>query len=142
MQNYETDVIAWANEQAAFIRSGRFDLLDLEHIADEIEDVGKSEQRELMSHLTGLIAHLLKWKFQPSHRGSSWEKTIKVKRKEIAYSLKSMPSLKTLLVDPEWLELVWDKAVNQAMTETELDGFPESFCWSVEQILNSEFWPE
>jgi hypothetical protein len=142
MQNYETDVIAWANEQAAFIRSGRFDLLDIEHIADEIEDVGKSEQRELMSHLTGLIAHLLKWKFQPSHRGTSWKKTIKVKRKEISYSLKSMPSLKARLVDPEWLELVWDKAVNQAMTETELDGFPESFCWSVEQILNSEFWPE
>ncbi len=142
MQNYETDVIAWANEQAAFIRSGRFDLLDLEHIADEIEDVGKSEQRELMSHLTGLIAHLLKWKFQPSHRGSSWEKTIKVKRKEISYSLKSMPSLNTRLDDPEWLELVWDKAVNQAMTETELDCFPESYCWSVAQILNPEFWPE
>ena len=46
MQRYETDIISWANEQAAFIRSGRFDLLDLEHIADEIEDVGKSEQRE------------------------------------------------------------------------------------------------
>ena len=142
MQRYETDVIAWANEQAAFIRAGRFDLLDLEHIADEIEDVGKSEQRELMSHLTGLIAHLLKWKFQSSHRGASWEKTIKVKRKEIDYSLKSTPSLKTRLADPEWLELVWDKAVNQAITETGLDDFPEDCRWSVEQILNSEFWPE
>ncbi len=141
MQNYETDVIAWANEQAALIRSGRFDLLDLEHIADEIEDVGKSEQRELMSHLTGLIAHLLKWQYQPSYRGSSWEKTIKVKRKEIAYSLKAMPSLKTRLVDAEWLELAWDKAVSQAMVETNLDSFPESLCWSVEQILNPEFWP-
>jgi hypothetical protein len=142
MQRYESDVVAWANEQASLIRAGRFDRLDLEHIADEIEDVGKSEQRELMSHLTGLIAHLLKWKFQPSHRGSSWEKTIKVKRKEISYSLKSMPSLKNRLIDPEWLELVWDKAVNQAMTETGLDVFPESICWSVDQVLDSEFWPE
>ena len=142
MQNYQTDVIAWANEQAGFLRSGRFELLDLEHIADEIEDVGKSEQRELMSHLTGLIAHLLKWQYQASHRGSSWEKTIKVKRKEIAYSLKAMPSLNTKLADPEWLELVWDKAVNQAVTETNLDCFPESFFWSVEQILNADFWPE
>jgi hypothetical protein len=124
------------------IRSGRFDLLDLERLADEIEDVGKSEQRELMSHLSGLIAHLLKWKFQPSHLGASWEKTIKVKRKEIAYSLKSMQSLKTRLVDPEWLELAWDKAVNKAITETEINSFPESFCWSIAQILNPEFWPE
>jgi hypothetical protein len=89
MRNYETDVIARANEQAAFIRSGRFDLFDLEHIADEIEDVGKSEQRELMSHLTGLIAHLLQWKFQSSHRGSSWEKPskLKVKKSLIALNL-------------------------------------------------------
>ena len=39
---YEKDIVAWANEQACFIRAGRFDLLDLEHIAEEIEDVGKS----------------------------------------------------------------------------------------------------
>lgn len=95
-----------------------------------------------MSHLTGLISHLLKWKFQPSHRGASWEKTIKVKRKEIAYSLKSMPSLNSRLADSEWLELIWDKAVNQAVIETGLNNFPENCCWSVEQILNSELWPE
>ena len=41
---YETDVVAWATEQAEYIRTGRFHLLDLEHLADEIEDVGKSEQ--------------------------------------------------------------------------------------------------
>ena len=120
MQNYETDVIAWANEQALFIRSGRFDLLDLEHIADEIEDVGKSEQRELMSHLTGLIAHLLKWQYQPSYRGSSWDKTIKVKRKEIAYSLKAMPSLKkpVWLMRSGWSWLGTKRSVRQWLKQT------------------------
>jgi len=76
MHRYETDVIAWANEQAAYVRAGRFDMLDLEHIADEIEDVGKSEVRELESQMTVLLAHLLKWQFQPSHRVFSWEVTI------------------------------------------------------------------
>jgi hypothetical protein len=47
MQTYEDDVVAWANEQARLLRAGRFDLLDIQHIAEEIEDVGKSEQREL-----------------------------------------------------------------------------------------------
>lgn len=42
MQSYKTDVIAWANEQASFIRAGKFDMLDIEHIADEIEDVEKA----------------------------------------------------------------------------------------------------
>ena len=80
MQSYEIDVIAWANEQAAFIRAGRFDMLDLEHIADEIEDVGKSELRELESRMAVLLARLLKWQFQPTHRGSSWECTINDQR--------------------------------------------------------------
>jgi hypothetical protein len=43
---YNQDIVAWAQEQAGFIRAGRFELLDLEHIADEIDDVGKSEARE------------------------------------------------------------------------------------------------
>jgi hypothetical protein len=57
--SYQTDVIAWANEQAAFIRMGKFDQLDLKHLAEEIEDVGKSEQRELASRMAVLLAHLL-----------------------------------------------------------------------------------
>ena len=52
---YEKDIVAWANEQASFIRAGRFDLLDLENIAEEIEDVGKSEKRELASRMAVLI---------------------------------------------------------------------------------------
>ena len=64
---YKQDIVAWANEQAAYIRAGRFDMLDLENIAEEIEDVGKSEQRELESRMAVLIAHLLKWQYQPTH---------------------------------------------------------------------------
>ena len=44
MHAYDEDVLAWSQEQARLIRAGRFDLLDVEHIAEEIEDVGKSEQ--------------------------------------------------------------------------------------------------
>ena len=70
---YEKDIVAWATEQAYLLRSGQLSAIDIEHIAEEIEDVGKSEQRELSSRMTVLLAHLLKWQFQPSHRCSSWE---------------------------------------------------------------------
>lgn len=144
---YETDVVAWSFEQAALIRSlGRLasaqDIgLDIEHIAEEIEDVGKSEQRELMSHMTVLLAHLLKWQYQPSHRGASWEKTIKAQRKEIAFNLKETPSLKTRFLDSEWLEVVWARAVSQAVSETGLDVFPESCQWTTAQIMANDFFP-
>ena len=58
--SYDSNVIAWAQEQANLLRSGQFSLLDIEHIAEEIEDVGKSEQRELVSRIAVLLVHLLK----------------------------------------------------------------------------------
>ena len=69
---YDRDIIAWANEQTRLLREGRLDQLDIEHIAEEIEDVGKSEQRELASRMAVLIAHLIKWRYQPERRGGSW----------------------------------------------------------------------
>ncbi len=65
---YEKDVVAWAWEQAALLRAGKFASIDIEHIAEEIEDVAKTESRELRSRLAVLLAHLLKWQFQPECR--------------------------------------------------------------------------
>lgn len=138
---YETDVVAWANEQAALLRSGKLSEIDCENIAEEIADVGKSEQRELVSRMAILIAHLLKWKFQSERRGSSWEKIIKAQRKDVAYALKESPSLKTKLNDPEWYEVIWSKAVAIAANETQLEHLPDDCIWTVEEVLSPEFWP-
>ena len=143
MQSYETDVIAWASEQAAFIRSGRFDLLDLEHIADEIEDVGKSEQREFANRMAVLLAHLIKWQYQPSHRGKSWERTIKDQRTMLIRRLNKTPSLKPELENPEFWAESWADATRMAENETGiLNVFPETCPWVGDQIMNADFWPE
>jgi hypothetical protein len=139
---YEQDVVLWAKEQAALLRSGQLSALDLEHIAEEIEDVGKSEQRELTSRMSVLLAHLLKWQYQPQRRGASWRRTIRTQRKEVAYVLKEAPSLKGKFTDEDWMDLVWDKAVTAASNETGLEVFPELCPWSIEQIMDGEFLPE
>ena len=138
---YETDIVAWANEQAQLVRSGQFELLDLEHIAEEIEDVGKSEQRELASRMVLLIAHLLKWQFQAGRQGTSWKITIRNQRRAILLHLKQVSSLKSKLNDSEWLEIVWGDAVYQASKETGLDNFPETCPWSIEDILTDGWMP-
>lgn len=48
---YDNDVVAWAFEQAALLRSGTWSDLGIEHLAEEVEDVARSEQRELASRL-------------------------------------------------------------------------------------------
>lgn len=139
--NYETDIVSWANQQAQWLRTKQFHLLDLEHLAEEIEDVGKSEQRELASRMAVLIAHLLKWHYQAERQSSSWQRTIKEQRKAIAGHLKSVPSLKTKLADAEWLAIVWSDAVTLAIKETGLELFPENCPWTVDDILNQEWLP-
>jgi hypothetical protein len=142
MPTYEEDVVAWSVDQARLLRAGAFDQLDIAHIAEEIEDVGKSEQRELTSRMGVLIGHLLKWQYQPLRRGASWEKTIKAQRKELLYALDESPSLKTKLSDPRWIDVVWSKGVALAVSETGLDCFPETCdCSMSEQILNPAWWP-
>jgi ribosomal protein L29 len=138
---YETDIIAWANEQAELLRSGHLSDIDIENIAEEILDVGKSEQRELASRMAVLLAHLLKWQYQPALRGASWRATIRAQRKEIALALKETPSLKPRLSNEEWLSVNWAKAVAQAITETGLDSFPENCPWTVEETLSESWLP-
>ena len=139
---YENDTYAWAFEQAAYIRSGQFDLLDLENIAEEIEDVGKSEQRELTSRLAVLLAHLLKCQYQPERKGSSWVRTIKEQRKAINLHLKKVPSLKPKLYDLEWLEGVWADTITLAIKETGIDDLPESCPWTMDDVLTADWLPE
>ena len=80
---YEQDYHAWAQETAQLIRQGRFLEVDVEHLAEEIEDMGASRERELESRLGVLLAHLLKWRYQPERRGASWEAAIKEQRQRI-----------------------------------------------------------
>jgi predicted phage tail protein len=88
-----------------------------------------------------LIAHLLKWQFQPERQGRSWQLTIRNQRKAIQLHLKQAPSLKTKLNDAEWLEIIWDDAVYQASKETGLDNFSEKCPWSIENILSDSWLP-
>lgn len=142
MQKYTKDINAWANEQARFLRAGRFDLIDIEHIAAELEDIGKSEQRELASQMGVLLAHLLKWQHQPDGQCAGWEKTIKAQRKDIQYVLAESPSLGPKLQEARWLEVVWSRAVAQAVTETGLDCFPEECPWAInDEVLDSAWLP-
>lgn len=138
---YDSDVIAWAEQQASLLRTGRFDELDIEHVAEEIEDVGKSEQRELANRMSVLLMHLLKWHYQPERRGASWRNTITAQRHAIAVRLRRTPSLKATLRDAGWWEQVWADAVADATTETGLSGFPKTCPWTPDQIQDPGWLP-
>ena len=89
-----------------------------------------------------LLLHLLKWRHQPGKRGASWEASILNQRDAIADHLDDNPSLKPLL--PQALVSAYRAARRDAIAETGLTGstFPDMCPWTVEQALDSGFWPE
>jgi len=141
---YETDVVAWANEQAALIRAGRFDQLDVQHIAQEIEDVGKSEQRELASRMSVLLMHLIKWQFQPQKRSVSWTLTIKEQRRLSKRRIERTPSLAPMLQDSEWIDDIWvdAKSLTERETGTDQGTLPEVCPWAMADVLTEAWLPE
>ena len=128
MISYDADVILWSKQQARLLRAGRFAELDIVHLADEIEDVGKSEKREFVSRMGVLLAHLLKWSRQPTKRSPSWRSTIVDQRKRVALAIRGTPSLRAVMRDPDWREDIWLDARAQARKETGLgeDELPAS----------------
>ena len=139
--SYQTDFYAWAHEQAALLRAGTLEAADVEHIAEEIESMGKTEKRELAARLALILQHLLKWAHQPGRRSASWEATVRVQRRDLADHLADNPSLRALV--PAILARAYGNAAIAAGADTGLGehSFPVACPWSFEQVMDESFWP-
>jgi hypothetical protein len=135
----EDDYCAWVEQQAAFLREGRLDAIDLENIAEELSDMGKSERVRVESALKVLIMHMLKWDQQPEKRTRSWAFTIAEQRKRISRRLQQSPSLRRKV--GEMVEDGYDIARNWAAIETHLpdDDFPRECPYTWDDIMNRPF---
>jgi Domain of unknown function DUF29 len=138
---YDRDFYAWSREQAELLRAGKLAEADIEHIAEEIDSMGRTEKRELVSRLSVLLLHLLKWRHQPGKRCPSWEASILNQRDRIADHLDDNRSLKPLL--PQALASAYRAARRDAIAETGLtqSTFPEACPWTVDEALDGGFWP-
>jgi len=142
-EQYESDFYAWTQTTARRVREGRFAEVDLNAIAGEIEDMGKRDLREVNNRMAILIAHLLKWQFQPDRRSPSWRSTIAVQRTDIADLLTQSPSLKRKLSAK--LPQTYERAKQIASAETGLGGesaFPVSCPYALAELLDFGFLRE
>lgn len=140
-QEYEKDFYAWTTHNARLLREGNLSEIDIENIAEEIESMGKSERRELVNRLAVLIAHLLKWEYQPIKQSRSWQLTIKEQRFQIIKLFEESPSLKNKIESR--LEDAYEQATMIAERETAIERkkFPKSCPFSLKQLLNQKFFP-
>jgi hypothetical protein len=145
---YDRDFYSWTLEQAKALRlaaGARINTpasLDWENLAEEIESLGKSQASELRSRYFQLLAHLLKWQFQPDRRSGSWRGTIGEQRLQLAVLLEDNPGLKPKRLP--LFERAYADARKLASLETglPLDGFPRHCPWTLAQATDEDFWPD
>ena len=141
--NYERDFYAWLLAQVAALKERRFHDLDLDNLVEEVEDLARSQSRELRNRLRTVLVHLLKWRYQPKKRSNSWTLTLLEQRDQLAQLLEQSPSLRIQL--PEVLEKMYPGATKRAGLEMRLGNvqhiFPVQCPWSVEQILDEDYLP-
>src|SRR4051794_35522301 len=106
---YDEDFIAWTKTQAAALRAAARrstnQALDWEHLAEEVEDLGKSVRHALSSQLRRILRHLIKLEHSPSldpRRG--WKESIRGARMEFGARVWKLQSCcaRTSASGPNW----------------------------------------
>jgi hypothetical protein len=136
---YDTDVYAWAQQQATALRAKDWAALDVEHLAEELEDMRKSERRAVRSQLRLLCSHSLKWHYQPEKRSESWLGTIREARRQIHEALEEMPTLAREL--PVLFIAAYRQGRREAAVDTDVDlrTLPPQCPWPLE-AMRTEGW--
>ena len=137
--DYERDFYSWLMEQARHVRDGRWDAVDRENLAEEIESLGREQFNKLESALRVLMLHMLKWDHHPAMRSRSWVLSIRSQRLEVDDVLADNPGLKPRIA--EAIARGYRRARLEAAKETGLDedAFPATCPYDWNEIVSREF---
>lgn len=133
--NYEKDFYKWTQVQASLLKKGEFSKVDLEHIIEEIETLGRSDKRALRGYLVVLLHHLLKNSFVPEQKGNSksWDASIINSRRAIKRLIEESPSLKKEC--EKILDDCYEESREMAILDTGAEHFPKELPWNFDQII-------
>jgi len=139
---YAEDATAWLEAMAELAAQGRLEELDLSNLAEYLSEMARRDRREVKSRLTVLLAHLLKWRYQPHRRSRSWQSSRVEHRTRVPRALRRAPSLAREI--PAMIVEEYPAACHKASVQTGLPlrTFPAICPWTPEQILALEFWPD
>jgi hypothetical protein len=140
---YEQDFVAWVDETVEQLRRRELASLDWEHIIEEIEGLGSSERHRVDSYLIQLLVHLLLYRYWNTEReqcARGWEEEITNFRVELEVAFESRTLYNYFL---QRIEVMYPKAVKRVVKKTLLRAstFPESCPFTVQQLLDDDFFP-
>jgi hypothetical protein len=138
---YEKDILLWVEDTVGKLKKHDFENLDIKNLIEEVESLGISQKKELISRLMVLLEHLLKRLYVDSlYDYNGWERTIRNQRAEIDLLISQVPSLQS-----RWeisFNDAWKRALLKVKKEYQKVYFPEEcpFEQTIETILNEDIW--
>jgi hypothetical protein len=137
--DYDRDFYSWSLEQARMVRDGRWDAIDRENVAEEIESLGREQFNKLESALRVLMLHMLKWDHQAERRSRSWWASIEEQRLRLQDVLEDNPGLRPRI--DEAITRAYRLARLRAIKETDLElaRFPETCPYSWSDLTSRDF---
>lgn len=138
---YEQDILLWVEDTVAKLKAGDFQNLDIINLIEEVESLGLSQKKELLSRLVTLLEHILKRIYVDIPNDyNGWERTIRNQRSELDQLIETAPSLKSL-----WLstfENAWRRALAKVREEYPSIDFPNKWTYSsdLNTVLTRKFW--
>ena len=148
---YEQDLQLWIKTTIQQLQNQEFTALDIEHLIEELTDLGKSDRTRFISNLKILLAHLLKLKIQqdaPSTMKQSWFNSVDEHRERILDDLSDNPSFKSFL--EEAIQNAYPSAKKLAIKEGKRAQFgviihpekdyPDDCPFVISQILDEDFY--
>ncbi len=156
---YMRDLYSWSLEQARVLRERRLGALDFENLADEVENLAKSEVRQLTSYAARILEHFCKfahWAWLRQGNERIWRAEVDAYRGRAARTLRGSPELKAIL--GQILEDAWDDArrelakevAKSAISEPHFahiaglgkQAYPAVCPWTFYQVMGENFWPK
>lgn len=138
---YDTDFYLWTQRMAQVVLEGRWDDLDRENVADQVKRLGTKEDDRLDHLVFWLVTQLTLWWAKPERRCGKWKAKILGRRHRLERLLKDSPSLRdgTAATIAEVSPLAVEKAVIKARLVK--NPYPENCSFTLEQLLDPDFWP-
>lgn len=148
---YDRDLQLWIEQTIQQLKNHEFELLDIEHLIEELVDLGKYEKNALKGNLMILLAHLLKLKVQnnvPDSMKVSWYSLVLEHRQRVLNNLADTPSLKSYLLEAvgkaysgsRKLAIKEGKLAKFGVRVPEESEYPIMCPFSIEQILDEDFY--
>lgn len=137
---YETDYNLWLEKQIKLLTDRQFNLVDCEHLVEELEALGKEQKRAVESLLEQVIRHLLLyqyWTAEFKRNANHWEAEIVGFRTQLRRRLTT--NLRNHLAQE--LPSIYRDALKFVKAKTKLSCFPTECVYTLEQVLDENWLP-